>query len=233
MKDLFMASNQIKYFNNLQDLLSTPFQGEVNAMCWDRILTGDFSEIIDKIDLREKNITELTVKTLRKLQLSESGQLAREILINDLLLFEAAGASPQLNIIRNYERDEELPFFPTDVYSFHIDRATIPSATFLCTYFGSTSEIIPNSEVTPKMLIPEIRAELKKLYDGEEKGFESFLIDNFFDLHYQVNPNANPISLGVGQMWKLAIDYPESPVLPCIHRAPSEKKGEPRLLLIC
>ena len=146
---------------------------------------------------------------------------------------EANGKSPVLNIIRNYERDEELPFFPTDVYSFHIDRATIPSATFLCTYFGSTSEIIPNSEVTPKMLIPEIRAELKKLYDGEEKGFESFLIDNFFDLHYQAKPNAYPISLGLGQMWKLAIDYPESPVLPCIHRAPSEKKGEPRLLLIC
>ena len=224
--------SQIQSFDNFQDFLATPFHGEVNAMCWDRKLIGDFSEIVQKVELND-TITELNEKILRKLQLSESGQLAREILINDLLLLEAAGASPQLNIIRNYERDEELPFFPTDVYSFHIDRATIPSATFLCTYFGSTSEIIPNSEVTPKMLIPEIRAELKKLYDGEEEGFESFLIENFFDLHYQVNPNANPISLGVGQMWKLAIDYPESPVLPCIHRAPSEKKGEPRLLLIC
>jgi hypothetical protein len=232
MKDLFMASNQIKYFNNLQDLLSTPFQGEVNAMCWDRKLTGDFSEIIDKIDLRE-NITELTVKTLRNLQLSEQGQLAREILINDFKLLEANGKSPILNVIRNYERDELFPFFPTDVYSFHIDRSTIPSATFLCTYFGSTSEIIPNSKAIQKILIPEIRSELKKLYDGEECGFESFLIDNFFDLHYQVNPYAKPISLGLGQIWKLAIDYPESPVLPCIHRAPLEKNGEPRLLLIC
>jgi hypothetical protein len=224
--------SQIQSFDNFQDFLATPFHGEVNAMCWDRKLIGDFSEIVQKVELND-TITELNEKILRKLQLSESGQLAREILINDLLLLEAAGASPQLNIIRNYERDEELPFFPTDVYSFHIDRATIPSATFLCTYFGSTSEIIPNSEVTPKMLIPEIRAELKKLYDGEEKGFESFLIDNFFDLHYQVNPNAKPISLGLGQIWKLAIDYPESPVLPCIHRAPLEKNGELRLLLIC
>lgn len=224
--------SQIKSFDNFQDFLATPFHGEVNAMCWDRKLIGDFSEIVQKVELND-TITELNEKILRKLQLSESGQLAREILINDLLLLEAAGASPQLNIIRNYERDEELPFFPTDVYSFHIDRATIPSATFLCTYFGSTSEIIPNSEVTPKMLIPEIRAELKKLYDGEEKGFVSFLIDNFFDLHYQVNPNAKPISLGLGQIWKLAIDYPESPVLPCIHRAPLEKNGELRLLLIC
>jgi len=224
--------SQIQSFDNFQDFLATPFHGEVNAICWDRKLIGDFSEIVQKVKLND-TITELNEKILRKLKLSESGQLAREILINDLLLLEAAGASPQLNIIRNYERDEELPFFPTDVYSFHIDRATIPSSTFLCTYFGSTSEIIPNSEVTPKMLIPEIRAELKKLYDGEEKGFESFLIDNFFDLHYQVNPYAKPISLGLGQMWKLAIDYPESLVLPCIHRAPLEKNGEPRLLLIC
>ena len=224
--------SQIKSFDNFQDFLATPFHGEVNAMCWDRKLIGDFSEIVQKVELND-TITELNEKILRKLQLSESGQLAREILINDLLLLEAAGASPQLNIIRNYERDEELPFFPTDVYSFHIDRATIPSATFLCTYYGATSEIIPNSEAIQKILIPEIRLELKKLYDGEEKGFESFLIDNFFDLHYQVNPNAKPISLGLGQIWKLAIDYPESPVLPCIHRAPLEKNGELRLLLIC
>ena len=224
--------SQIQSFDNFQDFLATTFHGEVNAMCWDRKLIGDFSEIVQKVELND-TITELNEKILRKLQLSESGQLAREILINDLLLLEAAGASPQLNIIRNYERDEELPFFPTDVYSFHIDRATIPSATFLCTYYGATSEIIPNSEAIQKILIPEIRLELKKLYDGEEKGFESFLIDNFFDLHYQVNPNAKPISLGLGQIWKLAIDYPESPVLPCIHRAPLEKNGELRLLLIC
>ena len=224
--------SQIQSFDNFQDFLATTFHGEVNAMCWDRKLIGDFSEIVQKVELND-TITELNEKFLRKLQLSESGQLAREILINDLLLLEAAGASPQLNIIRNYERDEELPFFPTDVYSFHIDRATIPSATFLCTYYGATSEIIPNSEAIQKILIPEIRLELKKLYDGEEKGFESFLIDNFFDLHYQVNPNAKPISLGLGQIWKLAIDYPESPVLPCIHRAPLEKNGELRLLLIC
>ena len=143
MKELFIASNQIQYFDNVSDLLSSPFQGEINAMCWDRKLTGDFSEIIDKIDLRE-NITELTVKTLRKLQLSEQGQLAREILINDFELLEANGKSPILNVIRNYERDELFPFFPTDVYSFHVDRATVSAATFLCTYFGATSEIIPN-----------------------------------------------------------------------------------------
>ena len=224
--------SQIQSFDNFQDFLVTPFHGEVNAMCWDRKLIGDFSEIVQKVELND-TFTELNEKILRKLKLSEQGQLAREILINDFELLEANGKSPILNIIRNYERDELFPFFPTDVYSFHIDRATIPSATFLCTYFGSTSEIIPNSKALQKILIPEIRSELKKLYDGEEDGFESFLIDNFFDLHYQALSNENPISLGVGQMWKLAIDYPDSLVLPCIHRAPLENNGEPRLLLIC
>ena len=57
--------------------------------------------------------------------------------------------------------------------------------------------------------------------------------EHFFDLHYQVNSDARPFSLGVGNLWKLAVDHPESKVLPCIHRAPIENNGEPRLLLIC
>ena len=223
---------QLKYFDNVSDLLFTPFQGEINAMCWDRKLTGDFFEIIDKIEL-SGNITEITLKTLRNIQLSEQGKLARDILIKDFEILESHGASPLLNVIKQYDRDDEFPFISTDVYSYHVDRATIPSATFLCTYFGATSEIIPNAQAIQKILIPEVRFELKKLYEGEEEGFEAFLIENFFDLHYQALPNANTISLGVGQMWKLAIDYPDSPVLPCLHRAPREKDGEPRLLLIC
>ena len=83
------------------------------------------------------------------------------------------------------------------------------------------------------MLIPEIRDELKKLYGGTDEGFESFLIEHFFDLHYQAIPNACPLSLGLGHLWKLAVDHPESQVPPCIHRAPKEKSGQNRLLMIC
>ena len=84
-----------------------------------------------------------------------------------------------------------------------------------------------------KILIPEIREELKKLYDGEEEGFDSFLEEYFFDLHYQATPKARPINLGTGHIWRLACDYPNSPVPPCVHRAPKEKSGQNRLLLIC
>ena len=78
-----------------------------------------------------------------------------------------------------------------------------------------------------------MRDELKKLYDGAEEDFESYLCENFIDLHYQASPDAQPIKLGVGHLCRLAIDHPESKVLPCLHRAPMEKNGQIRLLLIC
>lgn len=230
MIDLSQGGHQIQSVTNFQDLVSTPFHGQVNAICWTRPLIGDFAEIVEKVELNE-NITVLNEETLRGLQLSEMGQLARGILLNDLELLTAHGAAPVLNVIKCYDRDDDYPFFPTDVYSFHVDRSPIPTDTFLCTYYGDPSEILPNSEATQKILVPEIRDELKKLYGGDNEGFEAFLMENFFDLHYQAHPNAVPINLGLGHLWRLAIDYPESKVRPCVHRAPKEKTK--RLLLIC
>ena len=232
MTDLSAAEHHIHCVTNFQDLVSTPFHGEMNAICWTRTLSGDFSEIVQKIELNE-NMAELDEELLRALSLSEQGQLARTILLNDLKMLKAQGASPILNLIRCYERDESFPFFPTDVYSFHVDRSPVPTDTFLCTYYGESSEILPNAQAEQKVLLPEIRDALKKLYRGPEEGFESFLNEHFFDLHYQAKPKAQPFSLGLGHLWKLAVDHPESQAAPCIHRAPREKAGESRLLLIC
>ena len=226
------SENQIRYVSNFQDLVSTPFNGEINAICWTRELIGDFSEIVKKVALRG-NITAIGKKVLCELQLSEQGQLAREILLNDLRALKAHGASPILNVIKYYDRDDTYPFFPTDVYSFHVDRSPIPTDTFLCTYDGDSSEILPNSQGKMKVHIPTIRNELRKLYHGADEGFESFLSEHFFDLHYQAEPDARPISLGHGHLWRLAVDHPESQVPPCIHRAPLEKSGKIRLLMIC
>ena len=232
MIDLPNIENQIYAVTNFQDMVSTPFRGAMNAICYARELIGDFEEIVNKVALNE-NIEVLDQADLLALQLNEQGQLAREILLNDLHLLKAHGASPVLNLIRCYDRDDDYPFFPTDVYSFHVDRSPIPTDTFLCTYYGEPSEILPNAQATQKILVPEIRAELKKLYSGEDEGFETFLSEYFFDLHYMATPAASPVSLGLGNLWRLAVDHPGSLVLPCVHRAPKEKNGQHRLLLIC
>jgi len=226
------TEKQIHFVTNFQDFVSTPFKGEINAICWSRKLIGDFSEIVKKVEL-SGNITTIEQEELRELQLSEQGQLAREILLNDLKVLKAHGASPILNVINYYDRDDTYPFFPADVYSFHVDRSPIPVDTFLCTYYGESSEILPNSQGEKKVLIPEIRDELKRLYHGADEGFESFLSEHSFDLHYQAKPDARPISLGPGHLWRLAVDHPESRVPPCIHCAPKEKYGQHRLLMIC
>jgi hypothetical protein len=232
MSNLSSGKNQIHGVANFNDLVSTPFQREINAMYWSRNLIGDFAEIIKKAETQE-NITVLDEEELLQLELSEQGQLARDIILNDLELLKEYGASPTLNIIKYYERDEEHPFFPTDVYSFHVDRSPIPTETILCTSYGTSSDILPNSQAEQKIRVPEIREELKKQFKGSDEEFETYLIDNFFDLHYQAKPNATVINLGLGHLWKLSVDYPNNPVLPCIHRAPKEKTGESRLLLIC
>ena len=226
------TENQIHCVNSFNDLVSTSFYDKINVVEWTRKLVGDFSEIVNKIEL-DGEMMVLDLEQLQGLQLSKQGQLAREILIKDLALFKAHGASPILNVIKTYERDDSYPFFPTDVYSFHVDRSPIPIDTFLCTYHGTSSEVIPNTQAKQKILIPEIRDELKKLYHGKDDGFDSFLSEYFFDLHYQANLDAKAIALETGHIWKLAVDHPESKVLQCIHRAPKEKDGQKRLLLIC
>lgn len=225
-------ASHIHCVTNFQDLVSTPFHGDMNAICWNRTLSGDFSEIVHKINLNE-NIVTLDEEELLDLDLTGQGQIARDIILNDLKVLKAHGASPILNMIKCYERDDAHPFFPTDVYSFHVDRSPVPTDTFLCTYYGEPSDILPNSQAIQKVLVPEIRDELKKIYDGPEEGFETFLTEHFFDLHYMPKPGSQPISLGLGQLWRLAVDHPESKALPCLHRAPKEKKGQNRLLLIC
>ncbi len=232
MTNLNLVENQIQLVSSFQELVSTRFAGEINALCWSRELAGDFAEIANKIEFSE-NMVQLDEEELMELELSLDGQLAREILLNDLKLLQEHGASPILNVINYYERDDIYPFFPRDVYSFHVDRSPIPVDTFLCTYHGASSDILPNSQAIQKILVPEIRDELNKLYDGPEEGFEAFLTENFFDLHYQAKSEPRTIKLGLGHIWRLAIDHPESAVLPCLHRAPQEKNGERRLLLIC
>ncbi|WP_396145831.1 DUF1826 domain-containing protein [Flavobacterium sp.] len=232
MNPTFSNSKQIGIVTSFSELIQTDFEGTRNALCWYRNLEGDFKELVSKLQLKE-NITEVTPKDLLALQLSSQGNCAREIILKDLQELTDFGAAPVLNLLQCYERDTDFDFITTDVYSFHVDRSPIATDTFLCTYHGAASDLIANDEAQQKILVPEIRAQLKDLHDGPEAEFEDFLKENYFDLHYQAQPNATPINLGVRHLWRLAVDHPTQQVPPCIHRAPIEIDGEFRLLLIC
>lgn len=232
MDNTFSDNHQVGVVSSFSELINTKFKGIVNAICWSRDLDGDFKEIVSKLPLKE-NITEISIEDILALKLSEKGILAREIILNDLKLLTDFGASPSLNLLKSYERDDEFDFISTDVYSFHVDRSPIGTDTFLCTYYGASSDIISNDQVEQKILIPEVREKLRELHDGPEAEFETFLKEYFFDLHYQPKPNAKPTNLENGNLWRLAVDHPLQEVLPCVHRAPVENDGEYRLLLIC
>ncbi len=232
MSTAFSGHDQIEVVSSFSELVNTRFQGIMNAICWHRNLVGDFKEIVTKLQLKD-DITEVSGEDLLALELSEEGSMAREIILNDLQLLTDFGASPVLNLLKNYERDEELGFISTDVYSYHVDRSPVATDTFLCTYHGTASDIIANDRVEQKIVIPEVREQLRKLHDGTEDEFEDFLKEYFFDLHYQPKPDAEPVNLGIGHLWRIAVDHPEQSALPCVHRAPVENDGEYRLLLIC
>ena len=232
MNPTFSNNKQIGIVSTFSELIQTDFVGERNALCWYRNLEGDFKEIVNQLQLKE-NITVVEPKDLLALQLSEQGIIAREIILNDLQVLTDFGAAPVLNLLKCYERDDEFNFISTDVYSYHVDRSPIATDTYLCTYHGVASDIIANAQAEQKVMIPEIREQLKALHNGPSEEFEDFLKENYFDLHYQAQPHAFPINLGVGHLWRLAVDHPKQKALPCIHRAPIEKEGEYRLLLIC
>jgi len=232
MSNTFSDNSQIGIVATFDELIHTAFKGETNALCWYRNVEGDFAELVNQLQLKE-NITEVHPEDLLALQLSEKGNKAREIILNDLQVLTDFGASPSLNLLKCYERDEEFDFISTDVYSYHVDRSSIATDTFLCTYHGAASDIIANTQAEQKIRIPEIREKLAALHNGSAEELEDFLKENYFDLHYQAQPNTTPVNLGIGHLWRLAVDHPEQQVLPCIHRAPIEKEGEYRLLLIC
>jgi hypothetical protein len=225
--------SRIKRVKSFDELVTTRFADGVNALCWERTLPGDFSAVIDNLGPSD-GITTLDDARLRALAVSEANRSAIDLLLDDQRLLRAHGLSPVLDFIDGYPRDEGGGAVPTDVYSFHADSATAEADTYLCTYHGPASEGLRNDEARRHVDIRETRAELLKRFGGDEgDDFEEYLKENCYDLHYAPIPSARPFSFGVGNLWRIAVDYPGSPVPPCIHRAPENLLGQPpRLLLI-
>ena len=224
---------RLKVVGSFEELVMTPMRDGINTLCWPRVLPGDFGEIVEKLGVG-KGITGIDKERLLALELSEEGRVAREILLQDQELLCARELLPSLDCINGYENEIETELLRTDVQSWHVDSATVAADTYLCTYFGAASEGLRNEEAIRRVDVPELRAELLELYDGEEgEGFIEFLNESYLDLHYKPQPYALPFSFGLGHLWRIATLYPGSPVPPCIHRAPATLPGQPpRLLLI-
>lgn len=233
--DLPPGYERIKFVSSFDELLGTRFGGGVNALCWRRVLEGDFSEVATQITSSDDIVT-LDPETLQALapSLSARGRAAVDTLVGDLGALRSAGLSPVLDCIQRYPRDEESGVVPTDVYSFHADSAPVEADTYLCSYTESSSEGLRNCDALKCVEVPETRAKLLELHGGAEgPEFEEFLRENCYDLHYCARAGARSFSFGLGNLWRIAIDYPGSPVPPCVHRAPDTVPGRPpRLLLI-
>ena len=223
----------VKVVASFEELVATPLDRGVNALCWPRTLAGDFQEVVDQLGAVVQ-ITSIDEDDLRALRLSPAGHIARETLIEDLRRLRDHELAPELNCISSYPKDDGAGPVPTDVYSFHADSADVPADTFLCSYTVSSSEGLRPDDAVRCADIPETRAKLLREYGGaDDDGFKVFLNENFYDLHYVAKHGAQPYGFGLGNMWRVATDYPGSPVPPCIHRAPATSAGQPpRLLLI-
>lgn len=224
---------RIKVVKCFDELVATPFTDGINALCWPRTLTGDFGEVVERLGPCE-GIVALDDARLQNLRVSAAGRAAIDLLLEDQRRLRARELDPILNCIGDYPRDENASPVSTDVFSFHADSAPAEIDTWLCTYHGPASEGLRNDEARRRVDLPETRAELLRRFGGEESAsFLEYLSDHCYDLHYAPVPQARPFSFGLGNLWRIAVSYPGSPVPPCIHRAPETLPSHPpRLLLI-
>lgn len=224
---------RIRRVNAFHALATTPFADGVNALCWERTLPDGFDEVVALLGTGEGVVT-LDERRLRALPVGAAGRTAIDGMLADQALLRALDRDPVLNCIYDYPRDESPGPVVTDVFSFHADSAPVEADTWLCTYHGAASEGLRHDEAQRRIHLPATRAELLRQFGGEDGAeFREFLRENCYDLHYAAVPGARPFSFGVGNLWRIAVDFPGSPVPPCIHRAPETSPGQPpRLLLI-
>ncbi len=226
------GERRVRQVASFDALLKTPFEGDVNALCWLRTLPGDFGEVMAKLG-GGTGIVAVSDDEVAALDLSPAGRLAADGLIADQRLLRAHDLDPTLNCIHDCVRGPEAGIVPTDVTSFHVDSSPIEVDTWLCTYLGACSEGIVNEEAVRKVDIPEVRAALLAEYGGvDDDGFSEYLSDCSYEYHYAPLEGARPYPFGRFALWRIATLWPGNPVLPCIHRAPENHPGSPRLLLI-
>jgi pyruvate/oxaloacetate carboxyltransferase len=59
--DLFPNNPRVRIVSSFEELVDTRFRDGVNALCWPRVLEGDFAEIVAHLDM-PPGITHLTAE---------------------------------------------------------------------------------------------------------------------------------------------------------------------------
>jgi len=226
------GQGRVRKVRSFEELRTTRFADGVNALCWERSLPGDYAEVIARLGPGD-GIVALEDGRVRALGLTPAGRAAAEAMLADQRLLRDHDLAPSLNCVYDCVRGPDAGVVPTDVTSFHVDSAPVEVDTWLCTYHGACSEGLRNEDALPKVGIPEIRAALLAEYGGaDDAGFAEFLHEHSYDSHYAPKAGATPYRFGRFNLWRIATRWPGSPVPPCVHRAPENRPGEPRLLLI-
>ena len=246
---------RIKRVRSFEELVTTRFEDGVNALCWERELPGNFAEVVNGLGGGTGlgvGITTLEEERLRELSasVSDAGRMAIRVMLEDLRRLRECGMEPVLDAVNGYEPKEQPGPVRTDVCSFHADSATAETDTYLCTYHGASSEGLRNEEAVRRVEVLETRAKLWEMWKAEEQGrererergqeqdqdqgqeeegFREWLSENCFDLHYAAAAGARPFSFGVGNLWRIAVEWPGCAVPPCIHRAPEPGGGVGRI----
>lgn len=223
---------KIRAVHSWEAFVETSLVGDCNGVCWVRDLDGDFDEVAGLAG-HDDGVQALDQALLRSAGLSPQGQLAAEAMLLDLERLRGLGHEPGIECVERYPKDTD-EIASTDVYSFHVDSATVPTETFLCTYVGQASEGLRLDQARRIVDVPETRAGLLERFgEGEGEPFETYLRESHLNLHYTPLPGARPFSFGVGHLWRLAVQHPSCPVPAFIHRAPADRdRRATRLLLI-
>lgn len=223
---------RVRRVHSFEELVATPLADGVNALCWIRELPGDFGEVRRQLG-SGTGLMVLDESCLKKLPVSAAGRVAIEVMLGDLHRLREQELDPVLNCIHAYPDDDRPGPVATDVFSFHADSAPVPADTYLCTYDGPPSEGLRHEDAIRRVDVPATRAALLAAYGGlDDAAFREHLREECYDLHYDAAPGAVPFSFGIGNLWRIATDWPGNPVPPCIHRAPRTAPGQSRLLLI-
>ena len=209
-----IATKRRRLVSNFAELARRPFSDGVNALCWPRALGGDFGEVA-RLLAPDDGLVVVEPTTLAALDLSDAGRTAAEAMLDDLLRLRELGHDPVINCIARYARDQRGLPIATDVMSFHVDRAPVEVDTWLCTYWGKSTEGIDNDDAQRLIDSPALRLALLQEYGGgEDEHFATFITTGSYDLHYGAVDDVEPFSFGVGHLWRVAVQWAGCPVPP-------------------